>query len=234
MQDKMEPDTSWEDIDDESFLRIFRSDGNILKAIADGKNPDSFESNRRSLSHLADSEETGVKAADELIRNRESLMKVSKSLDGITADLKNSRRHIDSVRSVFSCLKKSLFGRKSNDKMMAIVEREEQDDGVRYRDSFVPESIRSSNDYGRLWNTSVQGRVLTGDLTSSNNPFRSEAIRENLEAVSTPVGRLKRFTASTGEEIHYQNSMLDSINDKTIHIQIDLVQQENDIKGIFK
>merc|ERR1719323_2877501 len=73
-----------------------------------------LESSSRSLGLLYESEKVGAATAEELNRQKETLLKTEGRLDEINNTLKTSERHLNGIKSVFGGIKNYLFAKNSS------------------------------------------------------------------------------------------------------------------------
>ncbi|KAK3921023.1 Synaptosomal-associated protein 29 [Frankliniella fusca] len=240
-----------DDVDDDTFLRNSRQ-AQKLREIEDR----ALRSAQQSVSILRETEEIGVKTAEELMIQREKLERTEKNLDDINTTLRYSQKHINGIKSVFGGLKNYFSGRGDQ-------KPGQSDPSTSSTNS--SSSIASPSGY-----SASASRKLTEALESkpesqgihpglrirglsdedddvpnlrsptSSNPLQSrfnqvnEILDKNIDEVGSSLARLKGLAQGLGEEIESQNDLIDRIHDKTDRAEVTVGRQNREIKRLLK
>lgn len=205
---------------------------------------------KESLSLICESEKIGLKTAQELIRQRETLNNVEVKLESMNDSLKVSQKHLTSMKSIFSGFK-SLFSRNSG-----------TESGINYRNPSVEsdkhnslmstiEEIKNNSppdsDQNNIAYCSEVTKTIDfklderyGNNEHIEDDYRlrshnmSEEIEKNLNEIDSGVGRLKQLSLGLGNEIDLQNSLIDRITKETERAELNIKQQNSQMRLILR
>jgi len=198
----------WLDSDDEDA--DYDPTKNYMQQKLERKNDSMLQSTERSLRMLQESEQLGVATAVELDRQGEVLRRTEKRVDKINEDLKQSDRHLRSIRSMWG----AFVNKFSKEPPPSTLSTENGDSQV-----VKPKSTNPFED--------DSGDVISGNsfgydkpMTSSNNrrtPTSVEnQIDDNLDLMGNSLAKLKGLGKDLHSELVAQDSILDRLNNKTI------------------
>lgn len=193
-------------------------------------------SSERGLGLLYESEKVGIATAEELARQKEQLMKTENRLDDINSTLRQSEKHIQGIRSVFSSVRNYFSG----------------------RNTALPTTGTNSGSGNMTTSTSnptlgsgTQNSNLTGGVQSQryvdshpgirnkpgvvNNPPASvdEALDRNLDDMADGLARLKGLAQGLNSELTEHNDIIDRVNDKTEVVGFKVDKQNKDMNKIL-
>ncbi|KAK6620962.1 hypothetical protein RUM43_011261 [Polyplax serrata] len=237
-----------DDIDDEKFLKNSRNysytgqpNGNSFYSSPQGSFEDkkaqllerkkaieneTLESTERSLYLLRESEETGIATAEELQRQREQLERADRNLDTINSALRTTQRKIDGIKSVFGSFKNYLtrksdpLGGTSKPTTITPIDRQT------YSNS------NKSSEPSQSVHPGLKIRGLAEDPASSLSV--SEKIDKNLDHMFGNISTLKNLALEMGNEIEYQNSLIEDITYKADKADITIKKQTKEMNRIIK
>lgn len=205
-----------------------------------------LESTKRALASIADSEQTGIATAEELMQQREQLARVDQRLDDTQAALKSTQRHINSIKSVWGGFT-NMFRKKetllpptspvkpnppsSQSRLQTVVNNLDTDID-RVRTNRGTDVSGFYDDSKALTRSSTTSSGLSGG--SQTKSARMVEVDENLDLMSEGLGRLKNLAVGLNQEIESQNELLDRINDKVMDTDDSLWHQQKQIKRILK
>ncbi|KAJ1520209.1 hypothetical protein ONE63_004419 [Megalurothrips usitatus] len=241
-----------DDVDDDTFLRNSRQ-AQKLKEIEDR----ALRSAQQSVSILRETEEIGVKTAEELLIQREKLERTERQLDDINSTLRYSQKHINGIKSVFGSLKNYFSGR--NDPKQG--QTDPSSSGGRSNDSApggsgysmstnqkLTEALESKPEsFGTHPGLRIRGLSDEDEApsnmrspTSPTNPLQSrfnqvnEILDQNIDEVGSSLSRLKGLALGLGEEIESQNDLIGRIHDKTDRADLNIQRQNREMNRILK
>ncbi|XP_063708172.1 synaptosomal-associated protein 29 [Culicoides brevitarsis] len=233
-----------DDVDDETFLQNSRG----------GQSTNPFDSNynqrqlyeqrkreiedrtlmstERSLGLLHETEEVGVKTAEELARQREQLEKTSRQLDEINTTLRFSQKHLNGLKSVFGSLRNYISGQKDYSARMTQSSSASKinEDNYSVPSSSVsartPEEQYSEHPTTRLRNDAPQTQQ-NGSATFN------QRIESNLTDMSNSLSRLKHLAIDLNQEIVESNELIDNIHDKVENVDLKVGKQNKEMNKLL-
>lgn len=168
------------------------------------------ESSDNSLRLVEESIHVGAAAADELYRQGEALDRTERRLDDIEDDLKTTRHHIRSIKSVFA----SLFSRSPKDE--------------RKSEETLPEEGRSE----RLDTSAVREKAdLMWEASSSDC---QDPVDRDLVGVSRGLDQLKAVAVAMGDELDRHKPRIERITEKATRVDDQIRDQDRQIRKILK
>jgi synaptosomal-associated protein 29 len=168
-----------------------------------------------TLGLVHESEKIGLNTAQELVRQREQLNNVEDKLDSMSAHLKDSQKHLTSMKSFFGGFK-NYFSRNS-DKTQTIRSSETKNTNNTIdsmENNFYAQNHPALSQRGVHTNGFVLDEEETDQIysqQSSRSRQFDEELELNLNEIDSGVDRLKQLSLSLGNEIDSQNSLLDRI-----------------------
>lgn len=231
-----------DDVDDDTFLRNSRQ-AQKLKEIEDR----ALRSAQASISILRETEDIGVKTAEELMVQREKLERTEKNLDEINTTLRYSQKNINGIKSVFGSLKNYFSGR--GDPKPASSDPGNAASGSGYSAAASQKLTQAmeakSETTGPHPGLRIRGLSDEDDVPdlrspTSSNPLQSrynqinEILDQNIDEVGSSLSRLKGLAVGLGEEIESQNDLIGRIHDKTDRADVTIQRQNREMKRILK
>ncbi|XP_034230735.1 synaptosomal-associated protein 29 [Thrips palmi] len=234
-----------EDVDDDTFLRNSRQ-AQKLKEIEDR----ALRSAQASISILRETEDIGVKTAEELMVQREKLERTEKNLDEINTTLRYSQKNINGIKSVFGSLKNYFSGR--GDPKPTTSDSAGSSSGASGSGYPSTASLKlaeameakpeSTGPHPGLRIRGLADEDDGSDMRSptSSNPLQSrfnhinDILDKNMDEVGSSLTRLKGLAVGLGEEIESQNDLIGRIHDKTDRADVTIQRQNREIKRLLK
>ncbi|XP_070618932.1 synaptosomal-associated protein 29 [Erythrolamprus reginae] len=200
-------------------------------------------STNNSLSLIYESEHVGVAASEELVRQGEVLKRSERMVDKMDQDLKTSQKHINSIKSVFGGFV-NYFKAKPQDI------KPEQNGASEYQGSNrMKEALSISKEQESKYQEShpnlrkLENSDSSSSATGSDNPSQSnqyprnqhlrtyhQKIDNNLDEMSTGLGRLKNLALGLQTEIDEQDEILDRLTGKVDTLDINIKSTDKRIK----
>jgi len=188
-------------------------------------------SSERGLGLLYESEKVGVATAEELAKQKEQLLNTENRLDDINSTLRNSERHIQGIRSVFSSVRNYFGGRNSTPAITNTPQSQQQQ-----KPSTMP-STKTTDDQG------VQGqRYVDKHPGMRNKPgvarddFSSidDKLDRNLDDMADGLARLKGLAQGLNVELNEHSDIIDRVNDKSEVVGFKVQKQNKAMEKILK
>lgn len=190
-------------------------------------------STERSLGLLHETEEVGVKTAEELARQREQLEKTSRQLDEINTTLRFSQKHLNGLKSVFGSLKNYISGQKDYSARMtqsSSASKINEDNYSVPSSARTPEEQYSEHPTTRL-RTDNQGQQQQ-QHTNGGASF-NQRVENNLTDMSHSLSRLKHLAIDLNQEIVESNELIDNIHDKVENVDIKVGKQNKEMNKLL-
>ncbi|BES97048.1 Synaptosomal-associated protein [Nesidiocoris tenuis] len=233
-------DDSEEDVDDELFLQGSRKsgaeskkeakyEGEILENKINEVRSETIASTERSLACLAEAGQVGDKIAETMAYQKEQLDNCNRKIDDINANLKNSRKHLRRIRSVFGGMRDFLLGTKMKKPPQTKPFERSGKSGAEEAKPSNPEAERES-DSKFVYPSRNSGKFVGGD---EKCPDQEQLIENNLGLMRDHVEGLKSRAIDIGNELDVQAELIDSINDQTEVAHISLTKQNKEIEKLL-
>lgn len=177
---------------------------------------DSLESTRRALRTLNETEEVGVKTAEELVRQGEKLQAVEDQLDNVNNTLNATQKNLNQIKSVFGGLKNKFFGVKTP-----------KLDSFTVSSSDSKPSMHTSKSANTISHQKADFAVITGS-------DREKEMNKNLEEMSMGLKRLANLGLDMQRELDRQDPLINRLNDKAGSTKYRIDDQQTQIKKILK
>lgn len=204
-----------------------------------------LESTNRSLAAVYESEHIGADAAQELLRQGESLRRTERMVDKMEQDLKTSQRHINSIKSVFGGIVNYF---KSKPEPVTPPDPTLQPSGnIKLQEAIESSRAQESNYQAshpnlRKLDTSGFGRLDGGSTTASSgtdtypkNPslrMYHQKVDENLDEMSSGLSRLKNLALGLQSEIDDQDVIIDRLTPKVETLDSHIVTTTKTIRKL--
>lgn len=192
-----------------------------------------------TLGLINESEKIGLNTAQELVRQREQLNNIEDKLDSMSGHLKDSQKHLNSMKSFFGGFK-NYFSRNS-DKTQTI--RTNQTNCIPNNTIDRMESNLCAQNHPAFTQRGIHTNQFVLDdeqvdqiysQQSSRSRLFDEELELNLNEIDSGVGRLKQLSLSLGNEIDSQNSLLDRITKEAERAEGMVKHQNNQMRQILR
>lgn len=202
-----------------------------------------LESSSRSLGLLYESEKVGAATAEELNRQKETLLKTEGRLDEINNTLKTSERHLNGIKSVFGGIKNYLFAKNaglpapssqngSSAGHPKSITQSNSDVSIGRPKHYMPddddrlEEIRESN------HPALRSRGLIE--SEGGRPSVDQQLDRNLDEMSLGLSRLKGLALDLNSELEDHDDILNRLDDKAGQAGIKVNKQNKDMAKMLK
>ncbi|CAJ0576243.1 unnamed protein product, partial [Mesorhabditis spiculigera] len=193
---------------------------------------ESLASTERSRRNLVDSEQVGLKTAEDLRLQREKLEKTERNLDDIHRTTQQTQRSLNSLQSFFGGYFKNKFSRKPKP-VEAQPEAPPKSASV---NNFASFGGSGGNSMGSS-STGTGGPTLSQSSMNAIKGSRWEAmdnqINENLDGMSSQLANLKNLGVALGREVEDQNQLLDRIQTKAERNDVVVRSQDQQMKKLL-
>ena len=176
---------------------------------------DSLESTQRALRCLNETNEIGVKTAEELIRQGEKLDNINQRLDDVDNTLYQTQKNLNQIKSIFGGFKNKFFKQKAPEPL--------------------PHSKSSSNDMKSSQSAqNFSAPPQPGKHAVITGSDREVEINKNLDDMSLGLSRLKGLATEMQFELDRQNPIIDSLNSKTSKTQSKIEDQNKQMRRVLQ
>lgn len=180
------------------------------------KESNMLQSTERSLRLLEQSEQVGNAAAVELDRQGEVLRRTEKRVDKMEQDLKQSDRHLRSIKSMWGAFMNKFSKEPPPDNTITATEDTES------RFKTDPESTKPAPQFESSQNSyksSLRGGGPTNDLGAGGSNSMSasstmSAVDDNLDMIGSSLTRLKSLGLGLKDELDAQDPILSRLAGK--------------------
>ncbi|XP_064024552.1 synaptosomal-associated protein 29 [Pogoniulus pusillus] len=203
------------------------------------------DSTARSLSLLYESEQIGVAASEELVRQGEALKRTEQMVDKMEQDLKTSQKHINSIKSVWGGLVNYFKAKPPENKpeqngtpeysantrlKEAMLSSKEQESKYQESHPNLRRLDNSDNDFGKADSVSSVQR----DSYPKNQHLRAyhQKIDNNLDEMSSGLSRLKNLALGLQTEIDEQDEMLDRLTRKVETLDVNIKSTDKKVRQL--
>jgi synaptosomal-associated protein 29 len=188
-----------------------------------------LDSQRRALKAIYESEQLGTGTAEELSRQGEKLDNVEHKLDGMNSTLNQTQRNLNNIKSIFGGVKNWWSGKKEAPKPTV---------GGAKPASPVPGSSPNGPTAGGkdMRNHPAMGLrdgSRSDGMAMPEDPYERETI-DNLDEMSSGLGRLKHLALGLGDELERQNSQIERITHKSEVVKPKIDDQNRQMKQLLK
>lgn len=168
-----------------------------------------LEASRRTREILHETETIGISTAEDLVRQREQLERVNSRTEETNNTLKQSERHIQGIKSVFSSITNYLFKSKTPEKIPA----KSPTPLPKCNSSNLTNIVEKSTQLDKTQpHPALRLRGLEYDSNYKTSSNLDEKLKDDLDDISLSLTRLKGLAQGMGTELDDQNSLLDRLN----------------------
>ncbi|XP_039257071.2 synaptosomal-associated protein 29-like [Styela clava] len=205
------PPNRWADDDEEDF----DPDKNYLEQVVKRKEVDMVASTQRSLGMIYESEQVGAATGEELIRQGEALKRTEQRVDRMEQDLKESDRHIASIKSLWGAFV-NKFRKEPAPTPVTTYDDSQPDSrlGKAVVNSKVSGYQPEEDHPVLLRQDDSRERYGAGYSQQQAKNERMAQVDDNLDQISSGLRRLKDLGIGLGEEIESQDRILTRLGDK--------------------
>lgn len=204
----------WDDDDEEEFDPN-RDPSSYMRQVIKRKEVDILQSTERSLRLIDESEQIGAATGEELLRQREVLTRTERQVDQMEEDLKQSDRHIQSIKSIWGAFM-NKFKKEPATKTVKVYDENEPSRLGKAVESSKEATYQNANDYD---NHPVLARQQESrqQFTQSDSAAKNEHMQQvddNLDRMMGGLRRLKDLGLGLQEEIDSQDVIIDRLGNK--------------------
>ncbi|XP_041059091.1 synaptosomal-associated protein 29 [Carcharodon carcharias] len=199
------------------------------------------QSSGRCLTLVYESEQMGTEAATELMRQGESLRRSENMVDKMDQDLKVSQKHINSIKSIFGGITNYFKSKnpepqaspvpekQANSKLQDALDKSMQQGN---EDRAMHPNLRRLDTSG--FGASGSSAAVENNSYSKNNVLRTyhAQIDNNLDELSSGLGRLKGLAIGLQTEIDDQDQIIDRLTAKTERLDSKIVATDRQIRKL--
>uniref|UniRef100_A0AC35TSE7 t-SNARE coiled-coil homology domain-containing protein n=1 Tax=Rhabditophanes sp. KR3021 TaxID=114890 RepID=A0AC35TSE7_9BILA len=190
---------------------------------------ESLDSSQRARANLENSEQLGIKTAQNLLEQREKLERADHNLDKIHHTTTMTQRNLNSLKSVFGGFFKNKFKSKPQEPIAQIKTSQTSESLNNTMDK-----MSSSQGFGYANQT---GPSLSEQSRNQIKGTRFEEmdreIDSNLDSMSDSLAKLKNLGRAIGQEVEDQNRLLDTIQMKADKNDALVRHQDAQMKGLL-
>lgn len=205
---------------------------------------ETLKSSDRSLGLLFESEKVGAATAEELGRQKETLLRTEGRLDEINHTLKTSERHLNGIKSVFGGIKNYLFaknsglpsgGSQSGSSTMSGPTKMPQSNsdvaiGGRVNNYQPPSQDPRMESLREETHPALRQRGL---VEPDAKRSVDDVLDDNLDQMAQGLSRLKGLAIDLNAELDDHDEILDRIEDKASHAGIKVNKQNKDMSKLL-
>jgi hypothetical protein len=199
-------------MEDESLGRIQQRIGEVEDS--------SLASTRRALQMISETTEIGTKTATQLVEQGEKLQRVEDHLDKVNADLTETQKNLNRMKSIFGGIK-NKFSFKSSKKADTAKSSSSSD-------KIADQAAKVASN-----NAEVCTEARTGFAVISGSA-REEEINSNLEQLSLGLKGLANLGLDMQRELDRQAPMIDRLNTKSESTKARIDDQNAQMKKLLK
>jgi synaptosomal-associated protein 29 len=177
-----------------------------------------ISSTQRTLRCLDETEQIGIGTSMILATQREQLEEVDNKLDKIDIVLSNTQVHLNGMKSMFGGIKK--YFSKSNlipENNTSTIDKAQTKTSIKHSNNVIVPS------------TTVQHK---GNENEYQNEEFEQELEKNLQQMSNYLGRLQNMGQHMGEELDYQNTLIDGIKYKVDQSDLKITKQRKDMNKL--
>ncbi|XP_019487651.1 PREDICTED: synaptosomal-associated protein 29 [Hipposideros armiger] len=200
-------------------------------------------STNRSLSLMYESEKIGVASSEELVRQRGVLERTEKMVDKMDQDLKTSQKHINSIKSVFGGFvnyfkskpaetpleQNGTLGPQPNSRLKEAISTSKEQE-AQYQASHP--NLRKLNDSDCI--SGGASSAVSTETYPKNPHLRAyhQKIDNNLDELSTGLGRLKDIALGMQTEIEEQDDIIGRLTTKVDKLDVNIKSTEKKVRQL--
>ncbi|XP_077149554.1 synaptosomal-associated protein 29 [Ranitomeya variabilis] len=196
------------------------------------------DSSNRSVSLMYESEKVGVETAEELMRQGEALKRSEKMVDKMEQDMKTSQRHINSIKSMFSGFtnyfrakpaetppQNGAYDYNASSKLQdAMSKSKEQEDNYEatHPNLLKRDTVDTSRGFG----------ATSAEYQHKNPVLRDYHMKidNNLDDMSSGLGRLKNLALGLQSEIDDQDEIIGRLTGKVDNLDLNIKTTDKKIR----
>ncbi|XP_078083370.1 synaptosomal-associated protein 29 [Mustelus asterias] len=199
------------------------------------------QSSGRSVALMYESEQMGSEAAKELIRQGEALKRSENMVDKMDQDLKVSQKHINSIKSIFGGFTNYFKSKNPEPQPCPVPEKqtnsklqEALDKSMQQEDAYQANhpNLRKLDTSG--FGASSSSASVENNSYSKNNVLQTyhAKIDNNLDELSSGLGRLKGLAVGLQTEIDDQDQIIDRLTNKTERLDSKIIATDRQIRKL--
>lgn len=213
-------------LDDDDDVEEFDPNKDYFSQVFQKKEDNMLKSTERSLRMIEESERVGNATAVELDRQGEVLRRTEKKVDKMEQDLKQTDRHLRSIKSLWG----AFVNRFSKEPEPAPIVEENKPTSKSTNPFDEPEEHSSSSNNGS------SGSTWRDQASSSNNRVGSSsmsAVDDNLDLMGSGLARLKSLGLGLKEELDAQDPILDRLAGKVERVDAKMNSTNKEMIKIY-
>lgn len=243
-EDEGAPPTPWKDVRDVSDGPSAPGDRQqYLRQEVMRRAEATAASTNRSLSLMYESEKIGVASSEELVRQRGVLERTEKMVDKMDQDLKISQKHINSIKSVFGGFinyfkskpaeitpeQNGALTPQPNSRLKEAINTSKEQE-AQYQASHP--NLRKLNDSDSIPEGAIS--AVSTEAYPKNPHLRAyhQKIDNNLDELSTGLGRLKDIALGMQTEIEEQDDIIGRLTTKVDKLDINIKSTEKKVRQL--
>nr|CAB3266423.1 synaptosomal-associated protein 29-like [Phallusia mammillata] len=223
--DEVQPTTKGSRWDDNDDFEDFDPNKDYLTQKVEQKQGNILESTKRSLQVLEETESIGIATGQELVRQGEVLRRTENKLDKMDQDLKESDRHLRSIKSMWGAFVNKFSKEPTPDTTPKPEERPRNGEPSSSLHNAITKSD-SAYDTQRDYSTNPvlqrqeQNRQQFYNQSESSKPENSamSQVEENLDYMSQGLSRLKGLAIGMQDEMATQDPVIERLHEKTMKV----------------
>lgn len=190
---------------------------NYFKQVVKRKEVDMVQSTQRSLGLIYESEQIGADTARELLDQGEKLKRTEKRVDKMEEDLKQSDRHIQSIKSVWGAFL-NKFRKEPEQKPVTVYDEDDSSNSRLGKAAIASEQAgyEKSSDYDShpvlARQQENRQQFVESDGAAKNERMRQ--VDDNLDLMMGGLTRLKALGLGMQEEIDAQDKVIVRLGEK--------------------
>ncbi|XP_076801099.1 synaptosomal-associated protein 29-like [Clavelina lepadiformis] len=219
LDDDIEPvrkgTSRWQDDDD---VEDFDPNKDYFTQVVQRKEYNMVESTQRSLRMLDESERVGVSTAEELVRQGEVLRKTEQRVDKMEQDLKESDRHLRSIKSIWGAFVNKFSKEPPPSKPISYDDKADKNGAQpKLKDAIdgcdrAEEHRRDASEHPVLQRQQQSKQLYTEQEKAKSSGMQE--VEENLGLMGQSLSRLKQLGLGMQAEIDSQDPVIERLGGK--------------------
>ncbi|XP_051888434.1 synaptosomal-associated protein 29 [Pristis pectinata] len=198
------------------------------------------QSSDRCVALVYESEQVGADTAEELLRQGDALRRTDKMLDKMDQDLKVSQRHINSIKSIFGGITNYFKSRNSEPQASPEPEKQTRSKLQESLDKSKQQDENYQANHPNLRKLDTSGFGATSSSAAENNNYPKnnylrachEQMDNNLDLMSSGLGRLKGLAIGLQTEIDEQDEIIHRLTAKTERVESKIGATDRQIRKL--
>uniref|UniRef100_UPI00398EC925 synaptosomal-associated protein 29 n=1 Tax=Pristiophorus japonicus TaxID=55135 RepID=UPI00398EC925 len=199
------------------------------------------QSSGRCVGLICESEQVGAETAEELIRQGEALKRTDKMMDKMDQDLKVSQRHINSIKSIFGGITNYFKSKNPEPQVCPVSEKQTRSklQDALDKSKQCDDQYQANHPNLRKLDTSGFGAGSSSAATGNNSVTKNNVLRtyheridNNLDEMSSGLGRLKGLAMGMQTEIDEQDEIIDRLMTRTEHTNSRIMATERQLRKL--